>query len=99
MNISPIIIDDRPHMDKRACYTPDLLPAAISVASEKSVITFTNTYDSSEHLSLTSDDTNHSHTTHKDKPYRGRVKKAYCYKKRDGKICKKTSFYCSTWSG
>ena len=39
--LHPIIIGDRPHLDKRARYTPDLLPAAISVASEKSVSTLT----------------------------------------------------------
>ena len=33
-NPPPITIDDRPHPDKRAHCTPDLIPSAISVASE-----------------------------------------------------------------
>ena len=33
-NLPPITIDDRPHPHKRARYNPDLLLAAISVASE-----------------------------------------------------------------
>ena len=36
-----ITVDDRPHPYKRACYTLDLLPAAISVASENTVSTLT----------------------------------------------------------
>ena len=74
LNMPPIIIDNIPHLDKRARYTPDLLPAAISVASEKSIITFTNPSDSPQHLVLTSDDTNHIRYIKKDEPYSGRVK-------------------------
>ena len=34
LNLTPITIDDRPLPHKRSRYTPDLIPAAIYVASE-----------------------------------------------------------------
>ena len=37
LNLPPIIIDDILHPQKRDRYTPDLIPAAISVASENYV--------------------------------------------------------------
>ena len=45
LNPPPINIDDRPHPHKIAHYTPDLLPAATSVASENCVSTFTTPSD------------------------------------------------------
>ena len=56
LNISPIIFYDRPRLHKRARYTPYLLPAAISVASENSFSTLTTPSGSTD--LLTSDDTN-----------------------------------------
>ena len=76
-----------------------MLPAAIYVASENSVSTFTNPYDSPELLVLTSDYPNQIHATDKDEPYHGRMKRGYCYSKHDEKIClKKTRLYCYTCS-
>ena len=37
LNIPPITIDDRTQPDKIALYNPDILPSAISFASENSV--------------------------------------------------------------
>ena len=50
MNIPPITIDDRSPPHKRARYTPDILPDAISVASENSVSTLTTPSDSPDIL-------------------------------------------------
>ena len=66
LNIPPIIIDGRPHQDKRARYSPDLLPAAIYVASENHVSTLTIPSDPPQVLVLTSDDPNHRHAMKKD---------------------------------
>ena len=41
LNLPPITFYDRPYPHKRARYTPDLLPADISVASENSGSTLT----------------------------------------------------------
>ena len=49
-NIPPINFDDRPCPHKRARYTPDLLPAAISVASDFFLITLTTPSDSPDLL-------------------------------------------------
>ena len=38
LNIPLITFDDRARPHKRACYTPDLLPAAISVASKNILV-------------------------------------------------------------
>ena len=38
LNLPPIAIDDRLQLDKRAWYAPDLLPDAISVASENMLL-------------------------------------------------------------
>ena len=46
MNLPPITIDDRPPPPKRSRYAPNLLPATIYVASEKSVSTLTSPCDS-----------------------------------------------------
>ena len=45
MHLPSITINDRPPPPKRARYAPNLLPATISVASEKSVSTLTNPSD------------------------------------------------------
>ena len=68
LNLPPITIDDIPHMDKIACYTSDLLSAAIYIASENSVSTLTTPSDSLKLLVLTYDDTNHHHFMKKDYP-------------------------------
>ena len=75
LNLPPIIIDYRLCLDKRAFYTPDLLPAAISVASENSDGTFTTPSDSPQHLVINSYDPNHIHAMNKDERYHGRVKR------------------------
>ena len=41
LNLPPITIDDRPRLHKISRYTPDLLPSAISVASENCDSNFT----------------------------------------------------------
>ena len=77
--------------------TPDLLPDAISVASENSVSTLTTPYNSLD--LLTSDDPNTLHVMNKDVPFKGRVNRIYCCRKHSQIICyKKTSFYRSTCS-
>ena len=45
MHLPPITIDDRPPRHKRARYAPNLLPATIYVASEKSVSNLTTPSD------------------------------------------------------
>ena len=45
LNIPPIAFDDRPCPHKISCYTPDLLPAAISVALENYFSTLTTPSD------------------------------------------------------
>ena len=62
-HLPPITIDDRPWLHKRAQYTPDLLPAEISVAYEKSVSTFTTPSYSPD--LLPSDDNNTLHVIKK----------------------------------
>ena len=61
LNLPPITFDDRPRLHERALYTPDLIPADISVASENSFSTLTATSDSLD--LLTSDDPNTLHVT------------------------------------
>ena len=58
LNLPPIIIDDRPNLDKRARYTPDLLPSDIYVVSKNSVSSLNTPSDSTQLLLLTSDDPN-----------------------------------------
>ena len=59
MHIPPITIDEIPLPQKRAWYTPDLLPAAIYVASGNSVSNLSTPFDSPDILST--DDTNTLH--------------------------------------
>ena len=63
----------RPH--KRSRYTPDQLPAAISVASENSVSTLTTPSDSPD--ILPSDNPNTLYVINKDAPFEVRVNRGY----------------------
>ena len=77
---------------KKACYTPDLLPAAISVASENSVSTLTTPSDLPD--ILPTDYHNTLHVMEKYMPLEGRVHRGYCCRKYGRKRCyKKTRFY------
>ena len=77
LNLPPITIDDIPRPHKRARYTPDLLPAAISVASENPVSNLTTPSDSKQLFILPSDDPKPPHAIMKYEPYRGKVKVVY----------------------
>ena len=95
IHLPPITIDDRPPGHKRARYAPNMLPAAISVASEISVSTLTTPSDSPD--ILPTDDPKTLHFLKKDVPVKGRVHRGYCCSKHGRKRCyKKTRFYCST---
>ena len=59
LNLLPINIDDRTSQNKRAHYTPDMLPAAISVAPYNYVITLTAPSNFTKIHLLTYDDPNH----------------------------------------
>ena len=87
-----IQVPNRPRLDKRSRYTPDLIPAAISVDYENSVSTLTTPSDSPQLLLLTSDDPNPCHAMKKDEPCRGRVKMGYCSRKCDKKMLLKWGF-------
>ena len=87
MPLPPITIDDRPCPHKRARYTLDLLPAAISVASENSVSNLTTPSDSPD--LLPSDDPNTLHVMNKDAPFQGRVHRGCCCRKHGQKDAKK----------
>ena len=83
LNINPITIDDITSMNNRYRYTPDLIPAAISVASENFVGTLATPYDSPPPLLIPYDDPILPHEMRKDQPYCVRVKIRYCSKKYD----------------
>ena len=83
LNLPSITIDERTRPNKRARYSPDLLPASIYVASEKSVITLSTSYYSSLLLLLTSDDPNPLHDIKKYLHNCDKVKRGYCYRKHD----------------
>ena len=83
LNLPPITIDDRPRQHKRACYAPDLFPAAIYIASDNSVSTFTTPSDSPQIFILPSDDTNPIHVMRKDGTYRSRLKRGYWCRNHD----------------
>ena len=57
-NQPPITIDDRHHPYKISRYTPDLIPAAIYVASEYYVSNLTNPSDQAQTFLLPYDDPN-----------------------------------------
>ena len=97
MHLTSITIDDRPPPHKRARYTPDLLPAAISIASENSVSTLTTPFYSLD--ILPTDGPSTLHAMNKDMPLGVGVRKGYCCRKHVRKIYyKKTRFYCSICS-
>ena len=97
MHLPLTTIDDRPPPHKRSRYAPDLLPAAISVASEDSVSNLTKNSDSPDILLKNVPKT--IHVLNKDVPLKGRVHRGYCCRKHGRKKCyKKTRFYCSTYS-
>ena len=73
MHLPPITIDDRPPPHNRARYAPNLLPATISVASEKSVSTLTTPSDFPD--ILPTDDPNTLHVMKKYDPFSGTVKR------------------------
>ena len=79
MHVPPTTIGDRPCLHKRARYTLDLLPDAISVASENAVSTLTTPFDSP--YLLPSDDPNTPHVINKYVPLQGRVQRGYCCRK------------------
>ena len=95
MNLPPITFYDRPRPHKITHYTPDLLPAAISVASENYVSTFTTPSDSPDFLTF--DNPYTLYVLKKDVNFIDRMKRGYCCRKYDQKWCyKKTRFYSST---
>ena len=71
MYLPLITIDDRPRPYMRAGYDPDLIPAAIFVASEKYVSILTNPSDFPD--LLPTDDTNTLHVLKKYVTLKGRV--------------------------
>ena len=92
---SPLMID--PPSLKRFQYAPDLIPAAISVASENYVSTMATPSDSPD--LLPTDDPNTLHVLNKDVPLKGRFYIGYCCSKHGRIRCyKKTRLYCSIWS-
>ena len=93
LNLPPITIDDIPLPDKISHYNPDLLPDAISVASEKYVSNLTTPYYSPQVIVLTYDDPNPHYVMKNYNPFRGIVKRVYCNRKLYGEKCyKKTGF-------
>ena len=96
-HLPPITIDDIPRPHKRALDNPDLIPAAISVASEDYVSTLNTPSDFPD--ILPSYDTNTLHLLKEDLPFQGRVNRGYCCRKNRPKRCyKRKRFYCSTCS-
>ena len=75
LHLPPITIYDRIHPHKRSQYTPYLLPATISVASENPVSNLTTPSDSPDLLPF--DDTNDLHVMDKYVPLLGRVNIGY----------------------
>ena len=74
LNPPPITMDDIPHLDQISHYTPDMLPDAVPVASEKSVSTLITPSYSPKIILLTSDEPNPRHSMKKDDPYCSREK-------------------------
>ena len=91
LNLPHITIDDIPHLDKRACYIPDMLPSDIFVASKKYVSNLTNPYDYPQVIAITFDDNKPHHATKKDNPVHRSVKRGYYYRRQYGKRCNKKS--------
>ena len=95
---SPFMIYLPPPPHKRSRYAPDLIPSAISVASENYVSTLT-TPSNFEYL-LPTDYPNTLHVLKKDVLLKGRLHRGYCCRKH-GRIrwYKNTKCYFSTCSG
>ena len=87
LNLPPINFDDRTLSHKIAHYTPDLLPYAISVASENASITLTTTSDSP--YILPSDDPITLHVMKKYVPLLCGAKIGYCCSKHDKNMSQK----------
>ena len=96
LNLPPITFDFRPLPHKRAHYTADLPPAAISIASENDFITLTTPSESPD--LLPSDDPNTLHVMKNFVPLLGRVKRWYFCRKHDTDMLQNTRFYCSMCS-
>ena len=92
-----ITIEYRPQPNKRSQYIPDILPAAISVASGKYISTLTTPSDSLDLIPSCGPST--IHVMKKDFPFQGRAQGGYCFRKHGKTICNKnTRFYCYTCS-
>ena len=92
MHLPPTPIDDILPPHKIARYTPCMIPASISVASENSISILINPSDSI--YILRTDGTNTLHLMNKYIPLEGRVHRGYHCKKHGRKrIYKKTSLY------
>ena len=89
--IPPITIYDIPHPYRRARYNPDLLPAAISIASGNYDSTLNTPSDLTD--LLPSDDTNTLHVRNKYVHFQGRTNIGYCCRKHGQKICYKRQGY------
>ena len=81
LNLPPITFDDRPRPHKRSRYTPDLLPYAISVASENYFSTLITSSVSTD--LLPSDAPNNLHFIKKYEPFLDRTKIGYFFRKHD----------------
>ena len=79
LNIPPITFDDRHPPHKRARYTPDPPPSAISVASENYFSTLTIPYNFP--YLINSNDPNTIHVMRKYFPSLGRLKRGYLCRK------------------
>ena len=92
MHLPTITINYRPPPPKRARYAPNLLPATIFVASEKSVITLTTPSDFPD--ILPTDGQKNFHVLKKGLPVNGLVHRGCCCRKHGQIRCyKKTRFY------
>ena len=97
LHLPPITIGDIPPPHKINRCTPDLLPDAISIASENYVSTLTTPYDSPD--LLPADASTHIHIMKKILPFQGRFNRGYCCRKHSKIRCyKKTRLYCYTCS-
>ena len=81
LNLPPIIIDDRPHLNKRDRCTPDFLPDVVYFASGNYVSDLTITSDYPRVPLINSDDPKPPHSNNKDESYSCRVKIGYCCRK------------------
>ena len=89
LNFPPMPIDDSCRLKKRACYTPDQIPSAISAASGRSVSNLITPYDSPQVILLTSDAPDTEHIIMRDKLGRATEKRGYCSRRHDTIRCYK----------